>query len=67
MSDVKTPSGKTLTLDQLSNAEAAIRFIAEKNRAWLEHYYHTSAEEVEALVELAHERWYEGNKGSNRK
>ncbi len=67
MSDVKTPSGKTLTLDQLSNAEAAIRFIAENNRAWLEHYYHTSAEEVEALVELAHEAWFQKSKQKGRK
>lgn len=67
MSKATTSSGKTLTLDQLSNAEAAIRFIAENNRAWLEHYYHTSAEEVEALVELAHEAWFNKNKQSNRK
>lgn len=62
MSSVKTATGKTLTLDQLSNAEAAIRRIAENNRAWLEHYYGTSAEDVEALCELAHQKWFESSK-----
>ena len=50
MSRATTATGKTLTLDQLSNAEAAIRRIAENNRAWLEHYYGTSADDVEATA-----------------
>ena len=62
MSDVKTPSGKTLTLDQLSNAEAAVLKIATNNSLMLEHSYGTTAQDVAALVELAHERWYESSK-----
>jgi hypothetical protein len=62
MSDVKTPSGKTLTLEQFTNAEAAILKLATNNSLMLEHSYGTTAQDVAALVELAHERWYESSK-----
>ena len=67
MSKATTSSGKTLDLDQFTNAEAAILRIATNNSLMLEHDYGTTAQDVAALVELAHERWYESNKRSNRK
>ena len=62
MSKATTNTGKTLTLDQFTNAEAAILRIATNNSLMLEHDYGTTAQDVAALVELAHERWYESSK-----
>lgn len=64
MLSVKTASGKKLTIQQLSRAEECIRKIAANNRQMLAHHYGTSAEDVEALVELAHECWF--NKSRER-
>lgn len=62
MLSVKTAGGKKLTIDQLTNAESAVRTIAANNRQMLEHHYKTSAEDVEALCELAHEAWFQKSK-----
>ena len=66
MPSVRTASGRTLTIDQLSNAEAAIRTIASNNSLLLSHSYDTSRDDVEALVDLAHERWFELSKRGDR-
>ena len=62
MPSAKTASGRTLTIERLSSAEAAIRMIAANNSMLLSHEYGTSREDVEALVDLAHERWFELSK-----
>ena len=62
MSSVKTASGATLTIDRLSNAEAAVRTIALNNSQMLTHHYGTSREDVEALCDLAHEMWLQKSK-----
>jgi len=62
MPSVKTTDGKKLTIDQLTNAESAVRTIAANNRQMLKHHYKTSAEDVEALCELAHELWFQRSK-----
>ena len=59
MLNVKTPSGKKLSIERLTKAESAIRTIAANNKQLLEHYYETSSDDVEALVELAHQKWFE--------
>lgn len=67
MSKATTSSGKTLDLDQFTNAEAAILRIATNNSLMLEHDYGTTAQDVAALVELAHEAWFQKSKQSKRK
>ena len=67
MLSVTTASGKKLTIQQLSRAEECIRKIAANNKLLLAHHYGTSAEEVEALVELAHECWFNKSKQKGRK
>ena len=64
MSSATTASGRKLTLQQLSDAEAAVRRIASNNQQLLAHHYGTSAEDVEALCELAHECWYQRSRGT---
>jgi len=58
-SSVRTASGKTLTLKQMANAADAVSTIALNNSLLLEYRYDTSREDVEALVELAQQKWYE--------
>lgn len=67
MLSVTTASGKKLTIQQLGHAEECIRKIAANNKMLLTHHYGTSAEEVEALVELAHEAWFQKSKRDKRK
>lgn len=62
MSSVTTASGKKVTIDGLSRAEEAIRKIASNNQQLLAHHYGTSAEDVEALCDLAHECWFQKSK-----
>lgn len=64
MLSIKTPGGRKLTVEQLSKAESAIRVIAANNKQLLAHHYDTSSEDVEAIVELAHQKWFElGGRG----
>lgn len=67
MLSVTTASGKKITIQQLSRAEECMRKIAANNKLLLAHHYGTSAEEVEALVELAHEAWFQKSKQKGRK
>ena len=64
MSSVTTASGKKVTIDGLSRAEETMRKIASNNKQMLAHHYGTSAEDVEALCELAHEAWFQKSKRS---
>lgn len=59
---VRTASGKTMTIEQLSGAEGAVRTIALNNAKRLRDAYGTTREDVEALVELAHEMWFKKSK-----
>ena len=67
MSKATTSSGKTLDLDQFANAEAAILRIATNNSLMLEHSYGTTTQDVAALVELAHDAWFQKSKQKGRK
>ena len=58
-SSVKTASGRELTLGRMTKAADAISTIALNNSLLLQHSYDTSREDVEALVELAQQKWYE--------
>ena len=58
----RTASGHKVTIEQLSRAEGAMREIAENNGQLLVHHYGTSAEDVRALCELAHECWFQKSK-----
>jgi hypothetical protein len=51
-----------MSIEQLSSAEAAVRTIALINDKKLREAYGTSREDVEALVELAHEMWFRRSK-----
>ena len=62
MLSVTTASGRKVTIEGLSHAEEAIRKIASNNRQMLEHHFGTSADDVEALCELAHEAWFQRSK-----
>ena len=62
MLSVKTASGRKVTIEGLSRAEEALRKIASNNKQLLAHHYGTSAEDVEALCELAHEAWFQKSK-----
>lgn len=62
MLSVKTASGRKVTIEGLSRAEEALRKIASNNKQLLVHHYGTSAEDVEALCELAHEAWFQRSK-----
>lgn len=66
MPSVKTTGGRKLTIEQLSSAEQAVRTIAANNGQMLKHHYKTSAEDVEALCELAHEMWFQRSKRGGR-
>lgn len=59
---IRTASGKSMSIEQLSSAEAAVRTIALNNDKKLREAYGTSREDVEALVELAHEMWFRRSK-----
>jgi len=67
MSKATTATGKTLDLDQFTNAEAAVLKIATNNSLMLEHSYGTTAQDVAALVELAHDAWFQKSKQKGRK
>ena len=62
MPSARTSGGRKLTIDQLTNAESAVRTIAANNCQMLKHHYKTSAEDVEALCDLAHEAWFQKSK-----
>ena len=58
MLSAKTASGKVITIERLAKAEAAVSSIALNNKALLEQRYGTTREDVQMLVELAHEVWF---------
>lgn len=66
MLSVKTASGRKVTIEGLSHAEEAIKSIASNNKQLLQHHFSASAEDVEALCELAHEAWFQRSKRGGR-
>ena len=60
--NVKTASGRSVSIEQLSNAEAAIRTIALNNGSNLCQFYGTSRDDLDAVCELAHEMWFRKSK-----
>lgn len=65
---VLTASGRELTLERMVAAADAVSTIALNNSLLLQHSYQTSREDVEALVELAQQKFYElSRKGGTRK
>jgi hypothetical protein len=58
MLSARTASGKVITIERLAKAESAVSSIALNNKALLEQRYGTTREDVQMLVELAHEVWF---------
>ena len=62
MCEVRTASGRTVNIDSLANAEAAVRGLAlNHDREFA--LYGATREDVEALCELAHEAWFQKSRG----
>lgn len=62
MCEVRTSSGRAVSIDALANAEAAVRGLAlNHNREFA--LYGATREDVEALCDLAHEAWFKKGRG----